>query len=319
MTKSFTLAVDVGGSHIAVALVSDDGIQAIQKFEVSAGKGLRGYLGQIEQAAKELFIEIPQASGDCHGVGMAVPLLVNAGTARVVSSPRGKFEDATAIDFRAWASERFQLPIYLEVDAHAGCFGEWVSGAGQGCDDLVYVTLGTGYGTSVILRGRLLRGRTSQAGILGGHLSVNAGGHQCVCPGRGCIEAETGTWALNGIIREHPQYRASRLAKHESVDYRTLFAEADAGDSLAKETIARNLAYWGASMVNLTHAYNPAKIVLAGSVLREADRIIPFMNDYVHRNAWTASDYPSVVPAKHYETAVLLGLHALFTTTAERL
>ena len=312
MTRSYTLAIDVGGSHVAVALVADDGVKAHREFDIASSNGLRHYLPAIENAGRELLAKLPAAAEHCDGIGMAVPLLVDAHTARVTSAPRGKFEDAPEIDFQAWAAERFRLPLKLEVDAHAGCLGEWLYGAGRGCQDLVYVTLGTGYGTSVILRGKPLRGRTSQAGILGGHLSVNAGGHPCVCPGRGCIEAETGTWALDGILREQSQYGASSLAKYDSVNYRILFAEADQGDRLANQMVERSLAYWGASLVNLTHAYNPARIIMAGNILQAADRMIPYLNDYLRRNVWTASDYPGVVTAEYLDTAVLRGCRGLF-------
>ena len=311
--SSLTLAVDVGGSHITVALVADDGLRARRDFEVKPERGLRPYLPRIEQAVSELFVEIPTAAEQCGGLGLALPLLVDPTAARVISAPRGKFEDAPQIDFRAWANERFRLPLKLEVDAHAGCLGEWVFGAGRGCEDMVFVTLGTGYGTSVILRGRPLRGRSGLAGILGGHLSVNVDGHKCVCPGRGCAEAETGTWTLDAVVREQPDYAASALAAHATVNYRTLFAAADSGDALARRIVQRNLGYWGASLVNLTHAYNPARIVMAGSILKAAERMIPFFNDYLHRQVWTVGDYPEVVVARHIDTAALFGCRALFT------
>jgi len=318
-TEPYTLAIDVGGSHITVALVSDQGVIEHHGFPVDAACGLRIYLDPASRAIEEILDKSPEAVGHCTGLGMAVPLLVDRLGGRVVSAPRNKFEDATEIDFQSWAVERFGLPFQLEVDAHAGCLGEWIYGAGRGCEDLVYVTLGTGYGTSVILRGKALRGRTSQAGILGGHLSVNAGGRECVCPGRGCIEAETGTWALDGIIREHPDYSSSSLPKHETVSYRVLIEEAAAGDAVAQAIFERSLNYWAASLVNLTHAYNPAKIVMAGSVMNAADRIIPFMNKFVRQNAWTASDYPEIVVASHLDTAALLGCRALFAHNIEYL
>lgn len=315
--ERYTLAIDVGGSHITVALVSDEGVVEQSSFPVDASRGLRSYLDPASRAVGELLGKVSDAASHCTGVAMAVPLLVDSFEGRVVSAPRDKFGDATGIDFHCWASESFGLPIRLEVDAHAGCLGEWIYGAGRGCEDLVYVTLGTGYGTSVILRGKALRGRTSQAGILGGHLSVNAGGHQCVCPGRGCVEAETGTWALDGIIREHPDYPASSLARYETIDYRILIEDADAGDSLAQAMFERSLNYWAASLVNLTHAYNPARIVMAGSIMNAAERIIPHMNKFLRRQVWTASDYPEVVVASHRETSALLGCRALFTHPIE--
>ena len=308
----YTIAIDVGGSHITTALVSDEGVLGQKSFPVNASQGLRACLDPVSTAIEKVFAAVPDAFGHCTGIGMAVPLLVDTFESRVVSAPRGKFEDATEVDLPAWSAERFGLPLRLEVDAHAGCLGEWIYGAGRECEDMVYVTLGTGYGTSVILRGKALRGRTSQAGILGGHLSVNAGGHQCVCPGRGCVEAETGTWAIDGIVREHPDFAASSLARHDKINYRHLIAEADTGDALAGEMFERSLGYWAASLVNLTHAYNPERIVMAGGIMQAAERIVPRMNEHIRTHVWTASDYPEVVVASHLDSSALLGCRALF-------
>ena len=140
-----------------------------------------------------------------------------------------------------------------------------------------------------------------------------------MCPGRGCVEAETGTWALDGIIRENPDFPTSGLARHETLNYRILTEEADAGDALAQAVFERSLRYWGASLVNLTHAYNPAKIVMAGSIMKASDKIIPSLNEFVRQNVWTTSDYPEVVVATHFETAALLGCRALSSHPVEYL
>lgn len=315
MTAPFTIAVDVGGSHISVALVGDQGVVGQRRFSVDPRLGLGPCLPRIEQVIAELRTN----SSLCSGIAMAVPMLIDPASGRVISSPKGKYEDASGIDFRGWAQARLGLNLLLEVDAHAGCLGEWVFGAGQGCEDMVFVILGTGYGSSVVIRNRLLRGRTGQAGILGGHLAVNGGGHQCVCPANGCIEAETGSWAIDAIVREQAGFAASRLSTFDKIDYSHLFRLASEGDGLAEAMLVRSLNLWGASLVNLTHAYNPARIVMAGGIIKAADRIVPFMNDYLRKSVWTASGYPEVVSGEHPDTAVLLGLRALSTRQFETL
>ncbi len=60
-----------------------------------------------------------------------------------------------------------------ENDARLACLGEWKYGAGQQSSDMVMVTLGTGYGTSAIINGQILRGKHFQAGILGGHFVID--------------------------------------------------------------------------------------------------------------------------------------------------
>ena len=314
--NNYSIAIDLGGSHVSIALVNDAGIYASRTFDVNAKEGFLILVGKIEHVVLDFLGENGLTLADCKGLGLAVPMLVDAKNRKILSAPKNKFEDATVVDLNKWVESSFDLPFVLEVDAHAACLGERFFGAGQGVDDLVFVTLGTGYGTSVIIRGNYLRGKHSKAGILGGHLSVNAGesGHSCVCPGRGCIEAETGTWALNGIVKEQPEFSESSLAAFEEINYRHLFSEAKKGDALAEKMVQRSLNLWGASLVNLTHAYDPDKIIMGGGVMNAADQILPFMNQYLRDHIWTVNNqYPEVIRAEHQESAALLGLHSLLT------
>ena len=132
------------------------------------------------------------------------------------------------IDLQAWAETAFGLPLFLEIDAHAACLGEWIYGAGRGCRNMVYVIIGTGYGCSVIVGGRPLRGWKGLVGIRGGHIAVNAGPGQrkCVCPGYGCAEAEIGSWAIEGKAEQDPRYKESSLSRAGELNYKTLFREA---------------------------------------------------------------------------------------------
>jgi glucokinase len=117
---------------------------------------------------------------------MAVPFVVDPLGQRIPSAPREKYPDASDIDLRAWARERFGLDLRIENDAHAALLGEWRHGAGQGSDDFVMLTLGTGIGCSVLIGGRPLRGKRFQAGVLGGHLIADPGVAACgACPASG--------------------------------------------------------------------------------------------------------------------------------------
>ena len=68
-------------------------------------------------------------------------------------------------------------------------FGEFKSGAGQGVQSMILITIGTGVGTGVILNGELWQGRCGFAGELG-HVTVNPKGEKCKCRSRGCLETE---------------------------------------------------------------------------------------------------------------------------------
>lgn len=317
--STHSIAVDIGGSHFTVALVGNDGIYESHSISADPRLGLAVVLPQIAEAVANLRESTGLDGADCLGIGLAVPMLVDYQNTRVSSAAKDKYSDAPELDLVGWARETFSLPLKLEVDAHAACLGEWKYGAAKGLEDFVYVTIGTGYGTSVVMRGRPLRGRSGLAGILGGHISVNAGitAHDCVCPSRGCIEAETGTWALGAIAAEYANFACSSLATVGKLSYRTVFEHAAAGDHLAQHLRDRNVSFWAASFVNLTHAYDPEKIIAGGGIMRSADFILPKINEHLETHTWRTSEATTAVLATHPETAALLGLHSLFSETPD--
>ncbi|OWW25039.1 hypothetical protein B4Q04_10845 [Zobellia sp. OII3] len=317
LKETVVLAADVGGSHITLALVVKGHVMDSVTIKAEPIKGMRAYLPLMEQMAKQLVENNSLSFLDLAGFGMALPMLVDSKKNTVLSCANNKYEDAVEIDFEQWAREKFGLQIRLEVDGNLGCMGEWNYGAGKGVQDLVYVILGTGYGSSVVLGGQPLRGRNFTAGILAGHMVVNPMGSKCICPGNGCVESETGTWALPGIARKTEGFHTSLLAKREKIDYAALFEDHALNDSVAIKILERSIMYWGASLVNLIYAYNPQKIIMAGSVIKAGDYIIPRLDAYIKKQLWTIGEYPEICKAQHFDTAALLGCYSLVTTSDE--
>ncbi|MFY0599328.1 MAG: ROK family protein [Cyclobacteriaceae bacterium] len=314
-----TLAVDVGGSHIAIALVSKSQIIDKEIFKAEPNLGMKHHLVHIEEVAKELVRDQKLGFDDLSGIGMALPMIVDPLRQRVLSTASRKYEDATEIDFEEWSTKAFGLRIKLEVDGNAGILGEWYYGAGRGVQDLAYVVLGTGYGSAVVMRGKPMRGRNYSAGILGGHFVANINGNKCVCPGSGCVEAETGTWALDTIAKSMDGYHQSLVSKRDAIDYEGLFEDMKQGDAIASRLIRRSIKYWGASLVNLSLAYSPAKIILAGGILQAAGYIIPELNKYVRKQLWTPDGAPIISIAEFPEEAALRGIHVLVNESLDYL
>jgi glucokinase len=281
------IAIDLGGTNIKIGVVRGTEVLAAKSIPANAPAGLGPQLPRIETVISELCGTCGIAPAKCAGIGMAVPFLVDPVANRIRSVPPEKYGDACGIDLPTWAKERFGLKLKLENDAHAACLGEWRHGAGRGSDDLVMLTLGTGIGCSVILRGRPLRGKHFQAGVLGGHLIGNPDGAPCaVCPGTGCYEAESASLSLPRLAQGDPRFAGSCLAKAATIDFAAVFKGAAAGDALAQEIRDRNIRWWSALAVSLIHAYDPDRVVVGGAVARDAAVILPAMQAYVNRHAW---------------------------------
>ena len=157
--------------------------------------------------------------------------MVDPQTNRILST-NAKYDDALNIRLDDWVKQNWAVDFFMDNDARLAAVGEWKFGAGSNTDDLVVMTIGTGIGTSVIMNGKLLRGKHFQAGCLGGHISVVCNGRQCTCGNKGCVEAYASTWSLKQRIEEHEAFKKSSLSTVPVIDFEALFNEADKNDAL---------------------------------------------------------------------------------------
>jgi glucokinase len=79
----------------------------------------------------------------------------------------------------------------------------------------------------------------------------------------------------------------SALAHEKVLDFAALFRWSAAGDPVALEVRDRCLTVWASGIVGLIHSFDPEAVAIGGAVMKSADQILPFIEDYVHRHAWT--------------------------------
>lgn len=299
------LAIDLGGSHAACALVQDTTLVSQEVVNFRDGSRLEPILPLLEESLRRLC-----DGGAAEGIGIGFCGLVDAQNLRV-SSTNGKFVDAVNVDLGAWARERFGLPLLLENDARLALLGECAAGAARGEADVVMFTLGTGIGGVAMMGGRPLKGKHGQAGVLGGHVPVRLNGRKCTCGAIGCAESEASGWALPLVCAEWPGFAQSTLSGGE-INFENLFANAATGDSVANEIQQHCLRVWGAAAVAAIHAFDPDVLVYGGGVMKSGEVILGFIRDYVQKYAWTPWGKVQVRAAQLGNDAALLGVIPLF-------
>jgi glucokinase len=310
------LGIDLGGSHATCALLEDRTILASRTITTDGTCGLGPVLPILAESLKALSREaLP--SKDCP-VGLAFSFcgLVDCVHYRIAGT-NAKYDDGPQLDLITWCRDSLGMPFKLENDARMALLGEWYAGAAKGYNDVIMITLGTGIGGAAMMQGHLLRGKHSQAGCLGGHIPADFNGRTCTCGAIGCAEAEASTVALPGVCRSHPHFASSALAGETSITYANLFYHADHGDRVARDICDRSLRVWGSTLVGLVHAYDPELIVVGGGVMKSGDWIIPFLQEYVERHAWTPWGKVRVRPAELGNDAALLGAVPLLQGLSE--
>jgi glucokinase len=306
------LSIDLGGTHATVAIVHGPRLLAVREVTLHHAQDLRPVLDVFAKVIRELLQEAGMSPQECLGVALGFCGLADARSGRVVSTNK-KYEDAPGIDFSAWSMQEFGLRFAIENDARMALLGERHAGAARGCDNVVMITLGTGIGGAAMIEGKLLRGKHAQAGCLGGHLPAKVGGRPCTCGAVGCSEAEASGWALPIMAKEWNGFRESALAKQEKLDFRAVFELAVAGDRVSQEIRNHCLQVWATAAVGLIHAYDPELIVIGGGVMRSADVILPYVQQFVHEHAWTPWGKVRIVAAELGNHAGLFGAAPLLS------
>jgi glucokinase len=306
------LSIDLGGTHATLAIVDDATLVASESISTDREKGLQPLLPVLAESLHRLLSKTGIAPRDCVGVALGFAGLVNVRTGRVLSTNK-KYDDALSIDLPAWSQTLFGLPFRIENDARMALLGEVYAGAARGVSDAVMITLGTGIGGAAMIEGKLLRGKHMQAGCLGGHIPVLFTGRRCTCGNIGCAEAEASGWSLPLVAREWPGFAQSVLAQSKEVGFKELFEVAERGDAVALALRERCLHVWSADAVGLVHMYDPEVIVIGGGVMASASVILPYVQDYVAKYAWTPWGKVKVCAAKLGNHAGLLGAIPLLT------
>jgi glucokinase len=173
------IGIDIGGTKIAGALVSEDGvIIAEDRQPTPAGD---------PTAIVDLVVAMIDRLATGHEViaaGVAAAGFIDAAQSTVYYAPNINWRNEP---FRERISERIDLPITVDNDANAAGWAEFRFGAGRGSSDMTMLTIGTGVGGAIVSGGRLFRGGFG-AGAELGHLRVVPDGLPCGCGARGCIE-----------------------------------------------------------------------------------------------------------------------------------
>lgn len=296
-------AVDLGGTHLRVALVDDTGSILRQlKQETPKGDSAECIIDALASAAKQWACDtLPVVAAS-----IMVPGAVDHDKSVVLQAPN--LPSLVNFPLKAALEERLGWPVFLENDANAAAVGEMWLGAARGCDDVVSVTLGTGVGGGVILNGKLWRGSHGSAGEIG-HTTVDPfSGLKCKCGNTGCLELFASATAIVRMTREKlPSFPGSKL-KSEGLTAEKVYDAGRDGDALALAVFERFGMYLGIGLANLINLIDPQVIVITGGAVNGWDLFAAEMYRQVEERAFrTTAQQVRIARAECGDNAGLLG------------
>lgn len=302
-SDSLVFAVDLGGTHLRVALVDETGkILKQLKQETPKGDSAECIIAALENVAQQWEAEKQAVTA----TSIMVPGAVDSDKAVVLQAPN--LPSLVNFALKAELQRRLGWPVFLENDANAAAVGEMWLGAARGCRDVVSVTLGTGVGGGVILNGELWRGSHGSGGEIG-HTTVDPfSGLKCKCGNTGCLELFASATAIVRMARENLSlFPKSRLTSDALTAERIYEAGRD-GDELALAVFKRFGMYLGIGLSNLINLIDPQIIVISGGAVNGWDLFAAEMYRQVEERAFrTTAQQVKIARAECGDNAGLLG------------
>jgi glucokinase len=302
-SERIVFAVDLGGTHLRVALVDENG-RILNQHKQDTPKGDSAY--DIIDALAHVSERWGCNALPVVAISIMVPGAVDCAKAVVVQAPN--LPSLVNFPLKAELEQRLGWPVYLENDANAAAVGEMWMGAARGCQDVVSVTLGTGVGGGVILDGKLWRGSHGSGGEIG-HTTVDPfSGLKCKCGNTGCLELFASATAVVRMTREMSSLFPETCLKSDELTAEKVYDAGQNGDELALAVFKRFGMCLGIGLANLINLIDPQVIVLTGGVVNGWDLFACEMNRQVEDRAFrVTAKQVKIAKAECGDNAGLLG------------
>ncbi|MET0694009.1 MAG: ROK family protein [Propionibacteriaceae bacterium] len=299
------LAIDIGGTKIAAALVDAEGELTAQEVVPTARST------DADEVFEPAAVAIAAVLKSYQGTG--AKLRVGISSAGPIDAPAGTI---SPVNIAAWrhfgVSQRvsdvirdqsdLESDVALAGDGHCFALGEHWLGAGRDVDSMVGMVLSTGVGGGAVLNNRLLAGTTGNAVHLG-HISINAWGPECVCGCHGCVEL----YARGPALVAAAQLRGWTGGD----DAKALTADARKGDEIAISVIDFGMRALAAGIASTATQLDVTTFVLGGGVSKAGDVVFEPLRK--HLRDFATLDYVKDLEVRPaiLENAGLLGAAAL--------
>src|ERR1700719_4267941 len=277
------VGIDLGGTQLRVAVAGDRGrLRTVVRRPTEAARGRQHVITRIVAAVADA---TPTRRVRALGIGLPGPVDPSAG---LVISP-ANLPGFRNVPLNRILTRATGIRSYLHHDAHLAALGEHRRGAGRGASELIYVTVSTGIGAGLLIRGELYAGAHGSAGEIG-HIVVQRDGPLCTCGNRGCVEAlASGTGIARAAREQGARTPNSALHQLPAPSAEDVVRAARAGDPLAISILDTAGTYLGLAIGTLVNLFNPQLIVLGGSVIKAGAPLLGPMRRTMNASSWKAS------------------------------
>ncbi len=272
----YFIGIDIGGTNLSTGVV-DENYKIVGRGKIKTGSE-RSYEEVVADVIESVKLAVADAKVDMEDVrwiGAGCPGTCNTETGIVEYSNNLHWHNAPLL---ADIEKAFGKKTYIENDANAAAFGEFLAGAAKGSKNAVIITLGTGVGAGIIIDGKIFSGTNFAGGEIG-HTVIVIDGYECTCGRRGCFEAYSSARGLVRMTREamekHPASKIHQLVEADGrISARTAFNAAKMLDEDGQAVVDRYIKALACGITNTINIFQPDILAIGGGVCNEGDNLL---------------------------------------------
>lgn len=303
------IGIDLGGTNIAAGIVREDGKIVVQSsVPTLSQRPTDEIVKDMVFLSKQLIKDAELELNDIEAVGIGCPGTINFETGEVIYSNNIKMEHyMLAKEFQKYLN----LPVKIDNDANCAAMGEYIV-SGNNVPIFMFITLGTGVGSGLILNGKVFRGFNGAASEAG-HITLVSGGELCTCGKRGCWETYASVTALirqtKVAMEKNPESLMHEIAKAEGkISGRTSFDAAKQGDKAAQAVVKQYAQYVADGIVSVENVLQPDIISVGGGISREGEYLLQPVCEYAAANGFNKfMPKTKIVTAQSFNDAGIIG------------
>lgn len=282
--SQYVFGVDIGGTTVKLGFFDVEG-KLLDKWEIKTRTedGGNQILPDIAESIKGKIKEKQIAPEGIVGVGVGAPGPIDG---------KGVVHKAVNLGWGTFSIKEtlesiLSVPVMAGNDANVAALGEMWKGGGQGSNDLIVVTLGTGVGGGIIIDGKVLTGSAGAGGEIG-HIHVKDDETEsCGCGNRGCLEQYASATGITRLaVKKLAESDKDSILRQGEVSAKTVFDAVKSKDALAMEVAGEFGKYLGDGLAVIASIVNPETIVIGGGVSKAGEVLLDYIRPFYEKNVF---------------------------------
>ncbi|WP_042221577.1 ROK family transcriptional regulator [Oceanobacillus manasiensis] len=254
----YAIGLDLGVNYILAVLTELSG-EIVEEISVPlSGKDAEHVIQTLSSLVSTLIGKAPQSPYGVVGIGIGAPGIVDP-EGHILFTP---YLELSEVNLKQILEEKFNIPTVIDNEANTGALGEHLYGAGKNAINLIYVSVGIGIGTGIIMNGQLYKGATGISGEMG-HLTIEVNGRKCSCGNRGCWELYASESALLKEAKKMELFK-----KDDSITLESIESEAKKGNKDVLRLLHSIGEYNGIGLANIINTFNPDMLIIGNRMAR---------------------------------------------------